>query len=83
MRFLTLLTEKNKEKAKAFLDNLFLYYNQNQNVLPNQAKDLYYKLFRALDNAASAEANFIRYPGKFNRHIGEDFFPIMRCTRSW
>ena len=50
--FLTLLTEKNKEKAKAFLDNLFLYYNQNQNVLPNQAKDLYYKLFRALDNAA-------------------------------
>ena len=50
--FLTLLTEKNKEKAKAFLDNLFLYYNQNQNILPNQAKDLYYKLFRALDNAA-------------------------------
>ena len=34
------------------MDNLFLYYNQNQNVLPNQAKDLYYKLFRALDNAA-------------------------------
>ena len=52
MNFSTLLTEKNKEKAKAFLDNLFLYYNQNQNVLPNQAKDLYYKLFRALDNAA-------------------------------
>lgn len=50
--FLTLLTGKSREKTEAFLENLFQYYNQNQNILPNQAKDLYYKLFRALDDAA-------------------------------
>ena len=50
--FLTLLTGKNREKTEAFLENLFQYYNQNQSLLPNQAKDLYYKLFRALDDAA-------------------------------
>ena len=48
--FFTLLTEN---ESKAFLDNLFLYYNQNQNVLFELGYwHLYYKLFRALDNAA-------------------------------
>ena len=52
MNFSLFSLKKIRKRQKAFLDNLFLYYNQNQNVLPNQAKDLYYKLFRALDNAA-------------------------------
>lgn len=28
------------------------YFGRNQNILPNQAKDLYYKLFRSLEEAA-------------------------------
>ena len=50
--FLTILTNKNKEKSELFLDKLFQYHYQNQRILPNQAKDLYYKLFRALDEAS-------------------------------
>ena len=50
--FLTLLSDKNKEKTEEFLEKLFQHYNENLKTLPNQAKDLYYKLFRALDNAA-------------------------------
>ena len=50
--FLTLLSDKNKEKTEDFLEKLFQHYNENQKILPNQAKDLYYKLFRALDEAA-------------------------------
>ena len=50
--FLTLLSDKNKEKTEEFLEKLFQHYNENQKILPNQAKDLYYKLFRALDEAA-------------------------------
>lgn len=51
-KFLTLLIGKDRKKTDSFLDNLFLYYDLNQNTLPNQAKDLYYKLFRALDEAS-------------------------------
>ncbi|MDD5803203.1 response regulator transcription factor [Blautia sp. HCP3S3_H10_1] len=50
--FLSLLTAKNEEKTRAFLETLFHYYDRNQNTLPNQAKDMYYKLFRTLDEAA-------------------------------
>ena len=73
--FLTLLSNKNKEKTEEFLEKLFQHYNENQKTLPNQAKDLYYKLFRALDECSSSvEVNFIRLPGKSDRCIGENIF---------
>lgn len=50
--FLSLLTARNQEGTTLFLNSLFGYFSRNQNILPNQAKDLYYKLFRALDEAA-------------------------------
>ena len=50
--FLSLLTEKKETDTKNFLQGLFLYFDHNQNILPNQAKDLYYKLFRVLEEAA-------------------------------
>ena len=50
--FLTLLMAKNQEKCTDFMDTLFCHFDHSQNILPNQAKDLYYKLFRSLDEAA-------------------------------
>ena len=50
--FQTLLIEKDSGKVTDFQDLLFRYFDHNQNVLPNQAKDLYYKLFRVLEEAA-------------------------------
>ncbi len=49
---LTLLTAKDQEGTTLFLDKLMEYFGRNQNILPNQAKDLYYKLFRSLEEAA-------------------------------
>ena len=51
--FLSLLTARNQEGTALFLNSLFGYFSRNQNILPNQAKDLYYKLFRALDKLFS------------------------------
>ena len=50
--FQALLIEKDSGKVTDFQDLLFRYFDHNQNVLPNQAKDLYYKLFRVLEEAA-------------------------------
>lgn len=50
--FLTLLTGKDQAGTTVFLDKLFGFFCRNQDILPNQAKDLYYKLFRALEEAA-------------------------------
>ncbi len=50
--FLSLLINRDQNGTSLFLEKLFRYFSQNQNILPNQAKDLYYKLFRALDEAA-------------------------------
>ena len=50
--FLTLLTAKKETEALAFLDLLNRHYDQNPSSLPNEARDLYYKLFRCLEDAA-------------------------------
>ena len=50
--FQALLIEKDSGKVTDFQDLLFRYFDHNQNVLPNQAKDLYYKLLRVLEEAA-------------------------------
>ena len=41
-----------EKECDKFLEMLFQYFDRNLDTLPNQAKDLYYKLFRALDDAA-------------------------------
>ena len=50
--FQTLLIGKDSQKVTDFQNQLFQYFDHNQNILPNQAKDLYYKLFRVLEEAA-------------------------------
>lgn len=49
--FAEFLSSKNKEKCLEFLADLFCYYDRNHSVLPNQVKDLYYKLFIVLEDA--------------------------------
>ena len=47
--FQDLLALKNQDGCNAFLGQIYDFYNQNTQILPNHAKDLYYKLFRCLD----------------------------------
>lgn len=50
--FSSLLEARDEKGCRELLASLSLYYERNQNVLPNQAKDLYYKLFHCLEEAA-------------------------------
>lgn len=45
------LTSQNNSTCQELLTKLQEHYDQNINVLPDQTKDLYYKLFIALENA--------------------------------
>ena len=45
------LSLKNKKQAEEFLNLLFHAFFQSPSFLPNQVKDLYYKLFDAVDTA--------------------------------
>lgn len=45
------LTSQNNSTCQELLTKLQEHYDQNTNVLPDQTKDLYYKLFIALENA--------------------------------
>ncbi|MDO4275691.1 MAG: response regulator [Eubacteriales bacterium] len=49
--FAEALSAKDEKQCALFLDTLFHYYDRNHTVLPNQAKDLYYKLFIVLEEA--------------------------------
>ena len=49
--FHDLLSEAKPEKCRQFLQKIYDFYYKNTSVLPNTAKDLYYKLFRCLDEA--------------------------------
>ena len=51
-QFFTYLAALEEKECDKFLEMLFQYFDRNLDTLPNQAKDLYYKLFRALDDAA-------------------------------
>ncbi len=48
--FARLLIDGNQGSCSDFLNNLYKFYFKNPSVLPNQAKDLYYKLFIALED---------------------------------
>lgn len=50
--FTALLDARDEKGCRDFLNRLYCFYDRNQNVLPNQAKDLYYRLFRCLEEAA-------------------------------
>ncbi|MBO5246569.1 MAG: response regulator [Eubacterium sp.] len=50
-QFAQLLSEKNPSTAQDFCDALSVSLHGNRNLLPNQARDLYYKLFLALLDA--------------------------------
>lgn len=50
--FAAFLDNRDEKSCRNFLDVLYRFYDRNQNVLPNQAKDLYYRLFRCLEKAA-------------------------------
>lgn len=45
-----LLSSKDKDGCTALLDVLFTFYDRNPDILPNQVKDLYYKLFIVLED---------------------------------
>lgn len=48
--FCDALLAKNQDDTQAFLDGLYTHYHENSNLLPNQVKDIYYKLFIALND---------------------------------
>lgn len=48
--FSRLLLAGNPVSCSDFLKNLYTFYFRNPTILPNQAKDLYYKLFIALED---------------------------------
>lgn len=48
--FKRLLEARDEKGCQDFLQNLYLFYDQNKNILPNQAKDLYYRLFRCVED---------------------------------
>lgn len=50
--FYQALTQKDQIACEQLLTQLFQYFDHNQQILPNQAKDLYYKLFRVLSDTA-------------------------------
>ena len=47
-QFLTLLVDNNQEDTRSFLDNLYQVYFNNTKLLPNQVKDIYFRLFSSL-----------------------------------
>ncbi|QHQ61843.1 response regulator [Anaerocolumna sedimenticola] len=51
--YLDALTQHNREEITKVVTAIFQNYKENQHVLPNQVKDLYYKLFNALIQTAS------------------------------
>ena len=53
-RFTEALIQKSQEDMLEIATTLFNSYKNNQHVLPNYVKDLYYKLFTSLNQAASS-----------------------------
>lgn len=49
-QFLALLLDNDQEQTKVFLDTLYQTYFNNMQLLPNQVKDVYFRLFSALTN---------------------------------
>lgn len=49
-QFLALLLDNDQEQAEKFLDQLYQSYFNNTQLLPNQVKDVYFRLFSALTN---------------------------------
>lgn len=49
--FAEYLSTQNRDGCFAFLESLAKFYERNSSVLPDQAKDLYYKLSISLENA--------------------------------
>lgn len=47
--FLELLSDKKQDECQAFLDEIHSAYYKNRTFLPNQVKDIYYKLFMSLN----------------------------------
>ncbi|MDO5136772.1 MAG: helix-turn-helix transcriptional regulator, partial [Eubacteriales bacterium] len=50
--FLELLLGQKEDSCQTLLEELYIFYKNNSTVLPNEAKDLYYKLFRCLSHGA-------------------------------
>ena len=53
-RFVEALNQKSQEDAIEIITTLYNSYKNNQHVLPNYIKDLYYKLFTSLNQTASS-----------------------------
>lgn len=49
--FSSALQDKNILLCKNLLNQLYDYYSENRNLLPNDAKDMYYRLFMLIDDA--------------------------------
>lgn len=50
--FQRLLDTRDQKGCQDFLRNMYLFYDSNKSVLPNQAKDLYYRLFRCVEDVS-------------------------------
>ncbi|WP_373213031.1 response regulator [Ruminococcus sp. 5_1_39BFAA] len=50
--FQGLLDTRDEKGSQDFLQTLQLFYDRNKSVLPNQAKDLYYRLFRCVEDVS-------------------------------
>ncbi len=53
--FSRLLSGEDENACDQFLDSLFQFYQENRTQMPNQARDLYYKLFLSLQEACRQE----------------------------
>lgn len=64
--FARLLNDGNQSACSEFLNDLYRFYFKNSSVLPNQAKDLYYKLFIALEDCRKQQQLPTVFPETWN-----------------
>lgn len=53
--FTEALSSKNKQEAEDILNRIFNYFKNNRSYLPNQVRDIYYKLFMIVQNSSKSQ----------------------------
>lgn len=53
--FAEALSDKNKDEAAGILNHIFNYFKNNRSYLPNQVRDIYYKLFMIVQNSCRSQ----------------------------
>lgn len=71
--FSEVLNAKDKGKCDSLLSKLLRYYEQNMSLLPNEAKDMYYRLFMVLQEAMLwskiPSSNFLQQDGNIISYL--------------